>query len=84
MSIITLTKHAPKDSNSGVPLSGAGAPEIKITPEMIEAALEWLYAYNPDFSDGREIVRGIIQAALANSVQLSQKDDQHLCISEPY
>jgi len=60
---------------------GTGAPEI--TDEMIEAGLEWLYAYSPDFSDGREIVRGIIRAALANSVQLSQKENQRLCISGP-
>lgn len=45
------------------PNGGAGAPEI--TPEMIDAGLEWLYAYNPDGSDGRETVRQIIKAALA-------------------
>jgi hypothetical protein len=46
----------------------AGAPEqeIEITPEMIEAGLEWLYAYNPDTTDGKDTVRQIIRAALAN------------------
>jgi hypothetical protein len=39
--------------------------DIEITPEMVEAGLEWLYAYNPEASDGRDIVRDIIRAALA-------------------
>lgn len=39
--------------------------EIEVTPEMIEAGLEWLYAYSADATDGRDTVREIIRAALA-------------------
>jgi hypothetical protein len=39
--------------------------EIEITPEMIDAGLTALYAYNPDTSDGINTVREIISAALA-------------------
>jgi hypothetical protein len=45
----------------------AGAPEIEVTPAMIEAGLEWLYAWSPDASDGRETVTKIIEGALASS-----------------
>jgi hypothetical protein len=41
----------------------------EITPDLIEAALEILYAYNPDSSDGRSTVKEIIQLVLANPVQ---------------
>jgi hypothetical protein len=43
----------------------AGAPAI--TEEMIERGLEWLYAWSPEFSDGREIVLALMREALANS-----------------
>lgn len=46
--------------------AGAPAKEIEITSEIIEGGLVWLYAYNPETSDGRETVREIIKAALAN------------------
>ena len=45
--------------------------EIEITPEMVEAGLEWLYTYNPDFSDEQLTVREIIRAALAKMPQSS-------------
>jgi hypothetical protein len=45
----------------------AGAPEIEITPAMVEAGLEWLYAWSPDANNGRETVTRIIECALANS-----------------
>lgn len=42
--------------------------EIKIAPDAIEAGLEWLFAYNPENTDGREIVRNIMAIALASFV----------------
>lgn len=47
--------------------------EIEVTPEMIEAGLEWLYAYNPDSTDGRDIVREIIRAALAKYISAGSR-----------
>jgi hypothetical protein len=36
---------------------------------MVEAGLEWLYTYNPDLTDGRDVVMEIIRAALATQPQ---------------
>jgi hypothetical protein len=54
---------------------GDSQDEIKITPEMIEAGLEWLYAYDPESSDPRATIRFIIQAALANRPQYLHSED---------
>jgi len=45
--------------------------EIEITPKMVEAGLEWLYAYRPDSSleHDKETIKQIIQSALANRPQ---------------
>ena len=63
--IITLTKQHTANSPAPSPEREAGAPEIEVTAAMIEAGLEWLYAYDPDRSDGRETIKHIIRAALA-------------------
>jgi hypothetical protein len=60
--IVTLTKHKDKSPIAAAP-QGDGAPEI--TAEMVEAGLEWLYAYNSD-TDGRATVEAIIRSALAS------------------
>lgn len=51
----------------------SSADEIEITPAMIEAGLEWLYAYNPERSldHDRDTVKNIIKAALATAATLS-------------
>jgi hypothetical protein len=54
---------------------GDSQDEIKITPEMIEAGLEWLYGYDPESSDPRATIRFIIQAALANRPQYLHSED---------
>jgi hypothetical protein len=53
------------DSNGG-----ADAPEVVVSPAMIEAGLGWLYAYDPEITDGRDIVIGIIRAAAKASPSL--------------
>jgi hypothetical protein len=45
LSIITLTKHLPNTHDSAAPpCGGAGAPEVHITSEMVDAGLEVLWA----------------------------------------
>jgi hypothetical protein len=49
----------------------AGAPEqeIEITPEMIEAGLEYLWLYDYLVDDPKKTLESIIKAALANRPQ---------------
>ena len=47
-------------------LAGAPEHEIEITPEMIEAGLVELYAWDRDDGGGRIVIERILKAALAN------------------
>jgi hypothetical protein len=40
--------------------------EIEITPAMMARGLDWLYAFNRDYSDGRKEVMEILRLALPN------------------
>ena len=40
--------------------------EIEITPAMIDRGLDWLFAFNRDYSDGRKAVTEILRLALPN------------------
>jgi hypothetical protein len=53
-------------SDAKVEDAGAPVDEVEVTPEMIEDGLVWLYAFNPEMSDGKDTVREIIKSALAN------------------
>ena len=63
VSIITLTKHGTisRQAQTGQQTEG--------TPEMIEAGLVELYAFDQNNSDPRVAVEAIIRAALANRIQ---------------
>jgi hypothetical protein len=49
-------------------LDAAGAPanEIEVTPEMIEAGVEYVWMYDYRIDDPKKTVENIIKAALAN------------------
>jgi hypothetical protein len=70
--IIRLTPQAPTDSNcpvSALP-AGAGAPEIEVTPEMIEAGVRALWASGaieyPSVADRDLVTHLYRQMAAAN------------------
>jgi hypothetical protein len=58
--IITLTKH-PQDVENRAAATAAGAPEIEITPAMIEAGLDAYLCRCPD-SLGDSLDRELISA----------------------
>lgn len=72
MGIITLTKHPQKLDNATAPCSlvvphGAGAPEIEITPAMMEAGIEAMYAWYSSNDPPEWGVRPIYEAMLKAS-----------------
>jgi hypothetical protein len=56
--------HAPSTSGSDSP--EAGAPEIEVTPAMIEAGLPLLYGFTHEASEGPEVVADIFREMIAN------------------
>jgi hypothetical protein len=59
-----------RDINATPPESRIGAPNIETTPEVMRVALGWLYAFNPETSDGHDTVTEILKAVLANQSRL--------------
>lgn len=49
--------------------------EIEVTPEMIETGLSLLYDYDPNFSNGRDIVKAIF-LGMASIAGVSLKESR--------
>jgi hypothetical protein len=53
---------------SADPAGLAGAPdEIEITPEMIEAGVPFLFDYDPEFSNEKDVCAAIFRAMMEKS-----------------
>jgi hypothetical protein len=59
---LTYRTETPHSETPSVSAEGVGAPEIDITPEMIDAGVAELCASNEDFEDRRDIIRRIFEA----------------------
>lgn len=51
----------------------AGAPEVEVTPEMIEAAYDLLFFFDPENGDVEDRIRRIYQAMEAARIHRASK-----------
>ena len=54
-------------------MAGDISEEFELTPEMVEAGLEWLYAYTPGWTNGPATAEALIRAALATQPRHHQQ-----------